>query len=240
MLPRTFGDQVFDLERLGVSEELSGGPAVRTSSGIGRRSQGHAHREGVAAAMTADGEPALTAKPVPKLLIAALAACAILLALITTVVYVKRTNDRDKRSDDAAPEGRSSSTDAAAAVDAAKAAGPSAADEDLQALQKHSQELSNAGPLSPLRNTRLGQSLWLHMNFQRDSIALGEQRWFGILPSASSCRFWSTTFARKQRSCINRRGIRLLAGTARNGGRGDGTRVLSESEPFDIGKRLGG
>ena len=45
-------------------------------------------------------------------------------------------------------------------------------------MQKHLRELSIAGPLSPLCGTRLGQSLWLHMNFQRNTIVEYDKRLF--------------------------------------------------------------
>ena len=168
MAPPISGEHGFDLDRLGVSEEIGGGLAVRASSGIGRRSQEAARRDVAPVALTVDRESRPKAKSVQKLLIAALAACAILLVLITTVVYFAK----GKRTDDAVTaEGRSSSAPAAV-VDGADTAAVQerAADEDLQALQRHARELSIAGPLSPLRGTRLGQSLWLHMNFQRNTI----------------------------------------------------------------------
>ena len=47
------------------------------------------------------------------------------------------------------------------------------------------------------------------------------RRWlfFGILQSACLCSFWLATFARKQESCTNMKGFRLLAGVTRNGER---------------------
>ena len=161
MAPPAVAHQEFDLERLGVSEDLSGGSALQTATRTGRRSQTPAGRE-IASPAAAAGHRSPLAKSARKLLIAALAACAVVLGLIAAALEFTKA----RRASEAAPP---------SAIDEAEAVGPAAADEDLQTLRKHLGELSLAGPLSPLRNTRLGQSLWLHMTFQRDTtVACGK------------------------------------------------------------------
>ena len=48
--------------------------------------------------------------------------------------------------------------------------GASPADDELQELRKALPELNAAKRLSPLRNTRLDKALWLHMNFEPETI----------------------------------------------------------------------
>jgi len=99
------------------------------------------------------GEQEAENKPSHRLLIVVLATCTVLLGLVTAVVYFTK----GKRTKEAvASEGILASADPVA--------------EDLLALQKHARELSIVGPLGSLHGTRLGQSLWLHMNFQRNTI----------------------------------------------------------------------
>ena len=76
--------------------------------------------------------------------------------------------------------------------------------------------------------------------FVRSTLARPTSSSTGILQSACLCSFWLATFARKQESCTNMKGFRLLAGVTRNGERETALGALNESESLDNGRRLGG
>jgi hypothetical protein len=168
--PPAVGDHQFDLERLGVSEDAGGNSSVRSASGIGRRTRGPE---------AFDRRSVRGDKPARKMWIATLALGVILLGLISGVAYVLHNKRTEESS---AAESGESFPNSAAGDDAAQTATASAAEnaaaEDLQALRKHLRELSIAAPMSPLRATRLGQSLWLHMNFERNTIVEFDKQLF--------------------------------------------------------------